>query len=191
MAEKLSKKKQNDKDKDLLTTVRDRYLVMTEADSDNRELALEDLRFVNIPGEQWDTNMTQQRGERPCYEFNKLRINGKRVINEIRANRPQGKVRAVEGGDVDTAELYEGLIRNIWNVSDGDTVVDAAAEYMVDAGIGAWRIDTEYSKDTAFDQRCGHLDLIKRMILQTFYQLGRLNLLPGAFGIVWIESGWH
>ncbi len=136
----------------LLKKIRERYKIMTEADQENRRKALEDLKFANEPGAQWDANMKKERGERPAYEFNKVRINGKRVINEIRANRPQGKVRAAEDGDKKTAELYEGLCRNIANVSDFDTVTDQAAEYQVDAGMAAWRIATEYSDDDAFDQ---------------------------------------
>lgn len=138
--------------KDLLARVKARYKVMYEADEENRRAGMEDLKFVNVPGSQWDDNMKQERGKRPCYEFNKLRISGKRIINDMRANRPSGKVRAVEGGDVETAEINEGLIRNIWNTSDGDTVIDYAAEYQVNAGMTAWRIDTEYSSDSAFDQ---------------------------------------
>lgn len=147
--ERASEKKDAEKK---LIRIRDRYKVMTEADQENRRLALEDLRFANEPGAQWDANMKKRRGSRPCYEFNKCRINGKRVINEIRANRPSVKVRAVEGGDKDAAELREGLIRNVFNTSDFDTVTDQAAEYQVDAGMAAWRIVTEYSDDTAFDQ---------------------------------------
>ena len=146
------KSKASEDNRKLLERIHERYQVMYEADEENRRLALDDLRFVTIPGEQWDRNMRQERGERPCLEFNKLRINGKRVINEIRANRPQGKVRAVEGGDKEVAELYEGLCRNIWNISDGDTIIDNAAEYQVDAGMGAWRIVTEYASDSSFDQ---------------------------------------
>jgi hypothetical protein len=138
--------------KELLLRIHDRFKIMSEADDENRREALEDLKFVNVPGAQWDENMKRERGTRPCYEFNKLRINGKRVINEIRANRPQGKVRAVEGGDKKGAELREGLCRNIANMSDFDTITDQQAEYQVDAGMGAWRVVTEYSDDTAFDQ---------------------------------------
>jgi len=138
--------------KALLLKIRDRFKVMTTADETNRSLALEDLRFANEPGAQWDQNMKKERGQRPCYEFNKCRINGKRVINEIRANRPSVKVRAVEGSDKKGADLREGLIRNVFNTSDFDTVTDQAAEYQVDAGMAAWRVATEYSDDTAFDQ---------------------------------------
>lgn len=147
---RLSKDSQSKKD--LLQRIHDRYKIMTEADEENRRLAKEDLRFVNVPGEQWDENMKKDRGDRPCLEANTLRINGKRVINEIRANRPQGHVRAVEGGDKEGAELREGLVRNILNMSDFDTITDQAAEYQVDGGFGAWRVDTDYSDDSMWDQ---------------------------------------
>jgi hypothetical protein len=146
------KKPDNAEQKALLKRIRERFKIMAEADQTNREKALEDLKFVHEPGAQWDQAIKKERGDRPCYEFNKLRITIKRVINHIRANRPAGKVRAVEDGDKDTADIYDGLIKNIWNVSDADTVVDYAAEYVVAAGMGAWRVTTEYSDDTAFEQ---------------------------------------
>lgn len=142
-----------DKDaKELLTKIRHRYKVMVEADDDNRKNAEESFRFVNVYGHQWDDVSKKERRDRPCYEFNRLRISAKRVINEMRANRPAGKVRGTEGGDKETAEVFEGLIRNIWAVSDGDTVMDYAAEYQVGAGMGAWRVTTDYADDSAFDQ---------------------------------------
>lgn len=139
-------------DKELLTRIRERFKVMCEADEVNRRLSLEDMKFVNVPGEQWDGLMKKERGDRPCYEFNKLRITCKRVINDMRANRPAVKVRGVEGSDKETADIYEGLIRNIWNTSDGDTVIDQAAEYQVTGGMGAWRVTTKYVGEDAFEQ---------------------------------------
>jgi hypothetical protein len=136
----------------LMRRIRERYKAMAEADQENRRKAMDDLKFVNVPGEQWEQNQKTERGERPCYEFNKVRPTIKRVVNEMRRNRPQGKVRAVEDGDKDTADVYEGLCRNIWNVSDADTVIDYAGEYQVGGGMGAWRITTEYADDSAFDQ---------------------------------------
>jgi hypothetical protein len=136
----------------LLMRVRERYKVMSEADDENRKLAMEDIKFVNVPGAQWDANMLKERGDRPAFEFNKLRINGKRLINEIRANRPQIKVRAVEGGDKEGAQLREGLFRNIANMSDLDSITDQQAEYQVDGGYGCIRVDREYAEESAFDQ---------------------------------------
>src|SRR3954464_15386550 len=136
--------------KALLTRLRERFKVMSEADQENRRKAQEDIRFVHVPGEQWDPALKKERGDRPCYEFNKLRVTIKRVINNIRANRPAGKVRGAEDGDKDTADVLEGLIRNIWNTSDADSVIDYASEYVVAGGMGAWRITTEYSDDEVF-----------------------------------------
>lgn len=158
MAKKAKQKEEGAEDpqraelKDLLVRAKDRFKVMSEADQENRSKALEDIKFIHVPGEQWDPALKKERGDRPCYEFNKLRVTCKRVINNIRSNRPQWKVRAVEDGDKPTADVYDGLMRNIWNTSDGDSVVDYAAEYVVSGGMGAWRVTTEYSDDTAFEQ---------------------------------------
>ncbi len=140
------------KNEDLMERIRRRHKIMTEADFDNRVDSLEDVEFVNLPGKQWQQNMKDERGKRPCYEYNKVKIRCKRVVNDIRDNRPSGKVRPVEGGDTEMAELYEGLIRNILNVSHADNATDYAAEYQVEGGMGAWRINTKFSDDTAFDQ---------------------------------------
>jgi hypothetical protein len=140
-------------DKDLLVRVRKRAKIMMDADRENRQLALADLRFLHVPGEQWDAATKRERGaDRPMYESNKLRVTIKRVVNDMRANRPMGKVRATEDGDKPTANVLEGLIRNIWANADGDTVIDYAAEYQVGAGMGAWRVVTKYADNEAFEQ---------------------------------------
>ena len=138
--------------KDILSRAKDRYSIMAEDDRHNRLDAIEDMRFVNIPGAQWSENMKTARADRPCYEYNKTRIRCKRVINDMRDNRPAGKVRGVEGDDKEVAEIYEGLIRNIWNVSHGDNATDYAAEYQVEGGMGAWRVNTGYADDGVFEQ---------------------------------------
>lgn len=138
--------------KKLLLEIHQRYKDATKADNDNRSAALADMKFAHEPGAQWDIQQKRDRGTRPCYEFNKLRVTIKRVVNDMRQNRPSGKVHPVEEGDIDTADVLEGLIRNIWNVSDGDTVIDSAAEYQVGGGMGAWRVTTKYSTDDSWDQ---------------------------------------
>lgn len=151
--EKTEKRKPEDQDNtDLVVKVRKRKCIMFDADQDNRTAAMEDIKFLHEPGAQWDKAQKEIRGDRPCYEFNELRVKALRVINDMRANRPQGKVRAVEDGDVDTAETKEGLIRNLWTVSDGDSVIDYAADYQVSGGMGAWRVETEWSDDSTWRQ---------------------------------------
>lgn len=142
-------------DAELVKRGRRRYRVMVEADQENRENAMDDFKFVNQPGAQWDNQMRQFRGARPCYEFNELRIKCKRIINDMRANRPQAKIRGTKDSTKATAEVIEGLGRNIWNVSDGDTIIDAAGEYQVGAGMACWEVTTDYASDLSFDQDIG------------------------------------
>jgi hypothetical protein len=136
-------------DKDLLVRIRKRSKAMMEFDRDNRKLAIDDMKFLRVPGSQWDAITKRERGDdRPMYEFNKLNISAKSVINQMRENRPMGKVRAAEDGDVKTADILEGGIRNIIANADFDTVTDYAAEYQVGAGMGAWRVTLEYAEDS-------------------------------------------
>jgi hypothetical protein len=136
-------------DKDLLVRVRKRAKAMMDHDRDNRQLAVEDMKFLRVPGNQWDATTKRERGEdRPMYEFNKLNVSAKSVINQMRENRPMGKVRAAEDGDIKTAEILEGGIRNVVANADFDTVTDYAAEYQVGAGMGAWRVTLEYAEDS-------------------------------------------
>jgi len=144
--------KMNKAKRDKLAKIRANYKKAVEADQTNRRQAMEDMKFIHEPGAQWDESVRRERGTRPSYEFNKLRVTVKRVVNDMRANRPAGKVRAVEDGDKKTADVYEGLCRNIWNSSDGDTVIDQAAEYQVGAGMGAWRVSVDYANEDAWDQ---------------------------------------
>ena len=147
--------------KELLIKVHKRFKIMLDADDRNRRDALDDMSFIHVPdgrengvsnSGQWDQNMLKERGKRPAYVFNKLRVTMKRIINDIRANTPSAKVRGTEGGDVKTAEIFEGLIRNIWGTSNGDTIVDGAAQYMVSAGMGAWKLTFDFPSSTAFEQ---------------------------------------
>ncbi len=86
------------------------------------------------------------------YAFNETRVNAMSVINHIRANRPAAKIRGVEENDKQMAEIRQGLYLNITNNCDFDSTKDYAAGHQVAGGYGIWRIDTEYSTDTAFDQ---------------------------------------
>lgn len=136
-------------DKELLIKARKRAKIMMDADRENRQLAIEDMKFLRVPGYQWDDTTKRERGEdRPMYEFNKLNVSVKSVINQMRENRPMGKVRAAEDGDIKTAEILEGGIRNVVAKADFDTVTDYAAEYQVGGGMGAWRVTLEYAEDS-------------------------------------------
>jgi hypothetical protein len=137
------------------------------AEQDNRKNYREDMRFTFKPGEQWTVDDKRIRGkDRPMYEFNECRVNAMSVINHIRANRPAAKIRGVEEGDKTLAEIRQGLYLNITNNSDFDSIKDYASGHQVGGGYGAWRIDTEYSSDTAFDQDIAIRSIINPLCLR-------------------------
>jgi len=139
-------------DADPMKEMRERYDRAVEADGDNRVLGIEDLKFVTVPGSHWDEKQKKARRGKPCYEFPILRSHWRQVVNDQKKARPGIKVRAVEDGDVEGAELRQGIIRNIESVSNAERAYDGAFELMTATGFGAFRITTEYSHDDAWDQ---------------------------------------
>lgn len=132
--------------------MRSRFADCESAETTMRNRALDDFRFIWIAGSQWDSNFGRLRGNRPKYEFNKLRQAVKQVINDMRMNTPSIKVRASEDGDVKLAEIRQGLIRNIEAQSRADEAYDWGGMYAVSCGYGVWRVTTEYAGDDTFDQ---------------------------------------
>jgi hypothetical protein len=135
-----------------LDEMRKRYDRAEECGSTMDDLANDDIRFVVVPGAQWDTALKARRGDRPCYEFPKLQGHTRQVINEMRQTRPQGKVRGTEEGDKGLAELMQGLCRNIESVSNAEQAYDIAFETAVQGGKGVWRICTDYLNEDDFEQ---------------------------------------
>lgn len=142
----------DDANRTFLTEMRERFERCLDHDKDLRLLALEDIKFTFVPGNQWDTYTQKLRADRPCYEFNKVRQSIRQITGDQLQNRPSGKVIADEDGDEDTAEIYEGIIRNIEAVSHAERAYDGAFNYSCAGGYGAWRITTDYKDDDDFEQ---------------------------------------
>lgn len=137
---------------DPMEAMRLRYQRAVDAERDQRDLAIKDFEFVTVPGAQWDAHMRSLRKNRPCYEFNIARAHWRQVVNDQKKARPSIKVRAVENGDAEGAELRQGLILNIEQTSNADCAYDLAFETIVASGFGAWLIKTDYSTDDAWEQ---------------------------------------
>lgn len=153
--DKASGTKQSPTEK-LLETARKRFTRALEIDDDNRNHALECLKFRNL--EQWNAEVKQQRekdpeGARPCIVVDKTNQYLNQVINDYRQNRPSIKVRPVDDmGDPEVAEVFQGIIRHIEDKSGADLAYDTAYEAAVDGGFGYFRILTEYCDEMSFEQ---------------------------------------
>jgi len=141
-----------DKD-DLLSQGKRAFQRCQDAESDNRLTALADIRFSQL-GEQWPAEILKQRQmeKRPCLTINKLKAFIRQVVNDARQNKPSIKVHPVDDfADPKTAEIINGLIRNIEYTSNADVAYDTGVEASVSGGFGYWRVTLDYAYDDTFD----------------------------------------
>ena len=130
-------------DKDFLRVATERLRYGLEADRENREADIDDRKFR--AGEQWPEEVKQQRVNRPCLTINRTGQFVRQVTGDIRLNKPAIKISPAEGGDPATAEVIEGLVRNIERASKAQRVYVDAAEDAATGGMGYWRVLTEYA----------------------------------------------
>jgi hypothetical protein len=124
-----------------------------DADTNNRQEALEDLKFVN--GDQWPVELQNSRNleSRPVLTINKLDTYCRQVTNQQRQQRPRIKVHATNtSADQKTAEVISGLTRHIEVNSNADHAYDNGFDYAVRMGWGYWRVTTKYVREDSFDQ---------------------------------------
>jgi Phage P22-like portal protein len=136
----------------LLSEVKECYQQSVSADSENRDLAIEDIRFVDEEGAQWDEQTRKNRGSRPCYEFDRTSIAIDQVKGDQRQNAPQIKILPTDSkSDRKLARVYEGLIRAIERNSSARTAYNTGFDFALKGGFGAWRVYPKYVEDS-FDQ---------------------------------------
>lgn len=120
----------------------------------NRIEFKDDLRFGRL-GDQWlkaDRDARKLDG-RPCLTDNLMPAFIRQVVNDARQNKPGITVHPADDvGDPETAEVIEGLIRNIEVSSSADIAYDTAIDFAASAGWGYFRVDTEYCHDDTFEQ---------------------------------------
>lgn len=138
---------------DLVEEAREFLRLSSDAESDNRQEGLADLRFVS--GEQWPPEMQNSRNleARPCLTINLMDGYCRQVSNQQRQQRPRIKVHAVSSlAQKKIADVIEGLVRHIEVNSNADTAYDTGFDYAVKIGWGYWRVVTDYIREDSFDQ---------------------------------------
>jgi len=138
---------------DDIKTAKELFAASADMWSVVRQEALDDLQFARL-SDQWPEEDKRNRrlDGRPCMTVNRLPAFIRQVVNDARQNKPQIKVRPVDGGaDVRTADIFSGIIRNIESVSSAGIAYDTGIDMAVSCGFGFWRIDLEYVNDFSFD----------------------------------------
>lgn len=144
---------QKEDDQEILLRARKRFERCMSAEADNRRSGLDDDKFY--AGDQWSSNDRNRRTDekRPCLTFNKFPTLLKQVMNSQRENRPTIDIHPVgDKGDVNSAKIFRGLIREIERESYADKAYDTGFESAVRKGWGYWRVMPEFESPDTFDQ---------------------------------------
>ncbi|MDO8380509.1 portal protein [Phenylobacterium sp.] len=160
------------KTEDILKDAREAFDLACEHESENRREALDDIRFARL-GEQWPDKVRRDRelDGRPCLTINRLPAFIRQVVNDARQNKPAISCHPVDdGADPETAEIFNGLIRNIEQSSDAEVAYDTALDFAVTGGFGYFRINTRYAGEDSFDQ-----DLVIERVANPFSIYGDPN----------------
>ncbi|WP_323012903.1 portal protein [Devosia sp.] len=138
---------------DILAAGKKAFTLCEDRASDNRQAYKDDILFVRAR-EQWPEAIRKQREaeQRPCLTIDKLGPVIRQVVNDSRQNKPSIKVHPVDSNsDPETAEIINGLIRNIEYTSNADVAYDTAVECAVGGGFGYIRVGLDYAYDDTFD----------------------------------------
>lgn len=160
-------------DEELLARIKQNFQNASEIDSDNLQNMEDDVRFVREGGEaQWPDSALIARkqigSERPILTVNRLLSYNNNIINEIRQNCPGIKVRPCDDqADIETAEILQGIIRNIESQSKAAIAYEMAAQNMVDSGMGYFRIVSQYISDDAWAQEIAIKSIPDSMTVRT------------------------
>jgi hypothetical protein len=140
-------------DDEILQECAQRFRLCAEAETDNRANGQLALEFRD--GNQWPDDLYNQRkiDKRPSLTINHTNTFVRRVVNNMRQQRPRIKVHPVgEGADVEKANVIAGLIRHVENFSQAAIAYDTGGESAVTIGWGYWRVLTDYVAPDSFDQ---------------------------------------
>jgi hypothetical protein len=130
----------------------ERYQRAVEFDRTQRELAIEDLKFIHAEDGQWTEDATEKRGDRPRLTIDRISGALDQIVGDQRETRTGPKVEPSTGADENGAEVRTGLLRDIEKQSRSDNIYDIAFYETLISGFGGWRIVTDYEGDDTFDQ---------------------------------------
>jgi len=130
----------------------ERFRLAEETESPNRLLAIEDLEFAD--GQQWPDDIYNLRKiqRRPTLTYNHTATLLRRVVNNMREQRPRIKCHPVSDATIDDARVANGLVRHIETLSKASVAYDTAGESAVRIGWGYARVVGEYVDEKSFDQ---------------------------------------
>ena len=174
----------DDEDKLILEQARQRMKEATDENSDERKKQLDDLKFCTL--DQWPAEIRAQRegdvnGNLPCLTIDQINQYIVQVVNDMKQNKPSIKARPVDdASDPETAEIFQGVIRQIEDQSNANVVYATAGDSAVKIGEGYFRFVTEYEDEKSFNQV-----IRQKRIPDTFCVLLGPHIMPDGSDAEW------
>lgn len=167
----------------------ERFEESQDGSSFNRDWHEEDTRFARM-GDQWPDRVKRDREAegRPCLTVNRMNSSIRQVVNDARQNKPSIKVSPVDsGGDPDTAEVINGIVRSVERRSNADVAYDTAIDHAVTGGFGFWRLSIDYVSEETFDQEIRVNRIINPLMVHWDTNSTEFDASDWAYGFV---SDW-
>lgn len=159
-------KVRNQREKEaILAEAKERYQRVDAWEAKARGLFLQDLKFAEGDSDnnwQWPDEIRQPRetDERPMLTINKTRQHNLNVLNDARQSKVAVKIIPIgDEATYESAQAFMATVRAIEYRSDADSAYQMGLAFAVKAGIGYWRVLTDYVDADTFDQEL----LIKRI----------------------------
>ncbi len=141
-------------------------------ETDVREIVREVHAFLDDKDGQWDPHATAAFAGRPRYTLDKCND----LVDDIAGAMEQSDFDIQilpAGGDAtkDLAKTYDGLIRNIQNLSNATDIYDASSRMTVRAGMDGWRVNQRWGDNNTFDQDL-YIDPISDFVDRVWFDPG-------------------
>jgi len=122
-------------------------------ETDVRDIVREVHAFLDDKDGQWDTHAAKAFAGRPRYTLDKCNDLVDDIAGAIEQSDFDIQILPA-GGDATKAlaKTYDGLIRNIQNLSNATDTYDAATRFTVRAGMDGWRVNQRWGDNNTFDQ---------------------------------------
>jgi hypothetical protein len=138
-------------EKEIFIEARDRLKICADRESKDRPRAKNEILFREGEGH-WDGKVvTTASEELPELTINLTDALCQRVENNLREQERSGKAHPVgDGGDVDIADIINGIGRHVEVRSEAATAYDTAAKSAITHGWGYFRLISEWEHPKSF-----------------------------------------
>jgi hypothetical protein len=181
-------------DGDLLSTARQRWSETIEATRDDKDQQAAAARF--LAGEQWSPAALAARNgpgqvARPAFVIPLQSVYCKQVVSSWRSSPQAMRIRPKSGqASQDTAQVLEGLVRNIEQESQALIAYTQALEHAVSTGEGYFRLNLDYADPYSFRQQIKICAVPNRFSVYLDPAAQHPCGLDAEFGFVIDEMSW-